>query len=96
MAHPKETKAAVRADYIGGMPLDLAAVKNNVPAVTARRCEGQSPEHFKVSRALGLDDAAKPRRVKLQITFPRQVLEEIKNVDAIASEPKVRIVDRDC
>ena len=44
MAHPKETKAAVRADYIGGMPLDLAAVKNNVPAVTARRWKADAAD----------------------------------------------------
>ena len=44
MAHPKETKSAVRADYIGGMPLDLAAVKNNVPAVTARRWKADAAD----------------------------------------------------
>lgn len=44
MAHPKETKAAVRADYIGGMPLDLAAVKNGVPAVTARRWKADAAD----------------------------------------------------
>lgn len=44
MAHPKETKAAVRADYIGGMPLDLAAVKNSVPVVTARRWKADAAD----------------------------------------------------
>lgn len=44
MAHPKETKAAVRADYIGGMPLDLAAVKNGVPVVTVRRWKADAAD----------------------------------------------------
>lgn len=37
MAHPKETRNAVRAAYIGGMPLEQAAQKARVPEGTARR-----------------------------------------------------------
>lgn len=37
MAHPPETRAALRAAYIGGLPLDLAAEQAEVPVATARR-----------------------------------------------------------
>ena len=37
MAHPKEKQIAVRAAYLGGSPLDLAAVQCGVGTATARR-----------------------------------------------------------
>lgn len=37
MAHPKETRNAVRAAYIGGMTIEMAAAKARVPMPTARR-----------------------------------------------------------
>lgn len=37
MAHPKETQMALRAAFLGGMPLDLAAVQLNIGTATARR-----------------------------------------------------------
>lgn len=37
MAHPKETRLAVRAAYIGGMTIEMAAAKARVPMPTARR-----------------------------------------------------------
>jgi hypothetical protein len=37
MAHPQETRVALRAAYLGGLGLELAAVKVGVPVATARR-----------------------------------------------------------
>ncbi len=37
MAHPRETQLALRAAFLGGMPLDLAAVQLNIGTATARR-----------------------------------------------------------
>ena len=37
MAHPKETQIALRAAFLGGMPLDLAAVQLQIGTATARR-----------------------------------------------------------
>ena len=37
MAHPKETQLALRAAFLGGMPLDLAAVQLQIGTATARR-----------------------------------------------------------
>ena len=37
MAHPQETRVALRAAYLGGLGLELAAVKVGVPVPTARR-----------------------------------------------------------
>lgn len=37
MAHPKETLIALRRAYLGGSPLDLAAVQVGVAPATARR-----------------------------------------------------------
>lgn len=37
MAHPKETRLALRAAYLGGLPIEQAATQANVPLATARR-----------------------------------------------------------
>jgi len=37
MAHPRETRLALRAAYLGGLPIEQAAIKANVPLATARR-----------------------------------------------------------
>ena len=37
MAHAPDVRAAVRAAYVGGLPLSLAAEKSDVPVATARR-----------------------------------------------------------
>ena len=37
MAHPRETQLALRAAFLGGMPLDLAAVQLQIGTATARR-----------------------------------------------------------
>lgn len=37
MAHPKETQLALRAAFLGGSPLDLAAVQVGIGTATARR-----------------------------------------------------------
>lgn len=37
MAHPRETRLALRAAFIGGLPLEHAAAKAGVNAATARR-----------------------------------------------------------
>ena len=37
MAHPKETQLALRAAYLNGSPLDLAAVQVGIGTATARR-----------------------------------------------------------
>lgn len=37
MAHPKETQLALRAAYLSGSPLDLAAVQCGIGTATARR-----------------------------------------------------------
>lgn len=37
MAHPKETRLALRAAYLGGLGLEQAATKADVPLATARR-----------------------------------------------------------
>ena len=37
MAHPRETQLALRAAFLGGSPLDLAAVQCGIGTATARR-----------------------------------------------------------
>lgn len=37
MAHPRETRLALRAAYLGGLPIEQAAAKAAVPLATARR-----------------------------------------------------------
>lgn len=37
MAHPKETQLALRAAFLGGLPLDQAAVQAGIGTATARR-----------------------------------------------------------
>lgn len=44
MAHPKETQNKLRGAYIGGMPLDLAAIQAGIGAATARRWKSDALE----------------------------------------------------
>lgn len=37
MAHPRETRLAARAAYLGGLPIEQAAAQAGVPLATARR-----------------------------------------------------------
>lgn len=37
MAHPQETRLALRAAYLGGLPIEQAALKAVIPLATARR-----------------------------------------------------------
>ncbi|MCU0963556.1 MAG: DUF1804 family protein [Burkholderiaceae bacterium] len=37
MAHPRETRIALRAAFLGGLPIEQAAQKAGVPLATARR-----------------------------------------------------------
>ncbi len=37
MAHPKETRVALRAAFLGGLPIEQAAAQTGVPLATARR-----------------------------------------------------------
>jgi thioredoxin-like negative regulator of GroEL len=42
MAHPRETRLALRAAYLGGLPLEQAAIKADVPLATARRWKSEA------------------------------------------------------
>lgn len=42
MAHPRETRNAVRGAYIGGLPIEQAAAKGGVPLATARRWKAEA------------------------------------------------------
>lgn len=42
MAHPRETRLALRAAYLGGLPIEQAALKATVPLATARRWKAES------------------------------------------------------
>ncbi len=42
MAHPRETRLALRAAYLGGLPLEQAAIKADVPVATARRWKAEA------------------------------------------------------
>lgn len=42
MAHPKETRLALRAAYIGGLPIEQAAMKASVALGTARRWKAEA------------------------------------------------------
>lgn len=42
MAHPRETRNAVRGAYIGGLPIEQAAAKARVPLATARRWKAEA------------------------------------------------------
>lgn len=42
MAHPKETRLALRAAYLGGLALEAAAGKAGVPLATARRWKAEA------------------------------------------------------
>lgn len=42
MAHPKETRLALRAAYLGGLPIEQAAAKAEVPLATARRWKAEA------------------------------------------------------
>lgn len=44
MAHPQETRVALRAAYLGGLGLELAAAKAEVPLPTARRWKQEAME----------------------------------------------------
>ncbi len=44
MAHPKETQVALRAAYIGGLGLEIAAAKFGVGTATARRWKADAKE----------------------------------------------------
>lgn len=67
MAHPKETRNAVRGAYIGGLPIEQAATKAVVPLATARRwkaeaaAEGDDWDKFQAASLIvsggGLDQA---------------------------------------
>ena len=55
MAHPTETRLALRAAFLGGLPLEAAATKAGIPAQTARRWKaeaaGQGDDWDKFQRA---------------------------------------------
>ena len=57
MAHPPETRAALRAAYLSGLDLEAAADKAGVPLPTARRWKSDARD--------GGDDWDKLRRVSL-------------------------------
>lgn len=57
MAHPPETRAALRAAYLSGLDLEAAADKAGVPLPTARRWKADARD--------GGDDWDKFRRVSL-------------------------------
>lgn len=57
MAHPPETRAALRAAYLSGLDLEAAADKADVPFATARRWKADARD--------GGDDWDKFRRVSL-------------------------------
>lgn len=42
MAHPKETRLALRAAFLGGLPLEQAATKTAVALATARRWKAEA------------------------------------------------------
>lgn len=42
VAHPKETRFALRAAYLGGLPIEQAAAKADVPLATARRWKAEA------------------------------------------------------
>jgi hypothetical protein len=42
MAHPKETRLALRAAYLGGLPIEQAATQAGVPLATARRWKAEA------------------------------------------------------
>lgn len=42
MAHPRETQLALRAAFLGGSPLDLAAVQCGIGTATARRWKAEA------------------------------------------------------
>jgi hypothetical protein len=42
MSHPQETRHALRAAYIGGLPVEQAAIKAGVPLATARRWKAEA------------------------------------------------------
>jgi hypothetical protein len=42
MAHPKETRSRLRGAYLGGLPLEQAALKAGVPLPTARRWKAEA------------------------------------------------------
>lgn len=42
MAHPKETRLALRAAYLGGLPIEQAAAQAEVPLATARRWKAEA------------------------------------------------------
>ena len=42
MAHPKETRLALRAAYLGGLPIEQAASQAEVPLATARRWKSEA------------------------------------------------------
>lgn len=44
MAHPNETRVALRAAYLGGLGLELAAMKAGIPVATARRWKQDAQE----------------------------------------------------
>jgi hypothetical protein len=44
MAHPQETRVALRAAYLGGLGLELAAVKAGISIATARRWKDEAQE----------------------------------------------------
>lgn len=42
MAHPRETRLALRAAYLGGLPIEQSATKADVPLATARRWKAEA------------------------------------------------------
>ena len=42
MAHPRETRLALRAAYLGGLPIEQASAKADVPLATARRWKAEA------------------------------------------------------
>lgn len=42
MAHPKEVRLALRAAYLGGLPIEQAAAQADVPLATARRWKSEA------------------------------------------------------
>lgn len=42
MAHPKDTRMALRTDYLGGLSLELAAIKHGVGMASARRWKAEA------------------------------------------------------
>jgi hypothetical protein len=59
VAHPKETRLALRAAYLGGLPIEQAATQANVPLATARR--------WKADAMVEGDDWDKFQRVSLMV-----------------------------